>query len=59
MAKHFSINIRVAFEDGTTPTDMAAQLRKNVDKAVQGALLNDQDLESIVEDYSVDVEEYR
>ena len=58
MARHFRITLRVAYEEGTTPRDMEAQLRKRFKEADWSDLLDDDSGQSIVETWSVNVDEF-
>ncbi len=55
--KHFKITIRVAYDEETVPSNMEAELKRNVDRCVQRSeLLNDQYLQAELEEWRVDVE---
>lgn len=56
--KHYTITIKVAYDETTVPEDMEDQLKRNVEWCVgRQNLLNDQHEEAIVDDWKVTVEE--
>lgn len=57
MAKHFRITLRVAYENGTIPGNMREQLERRLKARDMSDLFDDDSGESIVEDWSVDVED--
>jgi hypothetical protein len=58
MAKHFTVRIKVAYDEATVPDDMSVHRKDNVQRCVEcGELLNDSGLEAIVEDWDVEVQE--
>jgi len=56
MAKHFKITLRVAYESNTIPHDMEEQLRNRFKNGDLSDFLDDDAGESIVEEWSVEVE---
>lgn len=56
--KHFTITIKIAYDEATVPEDMDLRLKRNVERCVsKEGLLNDYDLEAVVDDWKVVVEE--
>lgn len=56
--KHYTITIKVAYDETTVASDMAQRLRHNVERCVtRESLLTDYDLEAVVEEWKVIVEE--
>lgn len=58
MAKHFKIVIDVAYDEAhPIPDDMEVQLRDNIARRInRDELLNDDELESVIENWNVTVE---
>jgi hypothetical protein len=56
--KHFTITVKVAYDEDTVPEGMVDALKRNVEWCVaRQNMLNDQHQEAIVEDWKVTVEE--
>lgn len=56
--KHFTITIKIAYDEDTAPADIEQQLKENVERCVEcHDLLNDDALLAVVEEWRATVEE--
>jgi len=55
MAKHFTITVRVIYDNETIPDNMCEQLQKHFEEYDLSNLLDDDNKQAVIDDISVDV----
>ena len=58
MSKHFTITIKVAYDGATVPEGLGSMLEKNIDRCIGDGMLCDANLESIIDEFEVEVDEH-